>query len=109
MSIFRCVDCDGSRDSDRDDGCAEAFPGSSDIVCGPCMEAREDDPATPEARAQGQVGKPGLRGRFVWTGVEGRTGRYACGPKLSDCVQHPNPGNAFVVWKCGRCGDEEWL
>lgn len=34
-----------------------------------------------------------------------------CGPKPSDCVQFPIAhGNAyFIVYRCKKCGSEEWL
>lgn len=34
-----------------------------------------------------------------------------CGPKLSDCIQFPVVfGNAgFMVYRCKKCGSEEWL
>lgn len=40
MSIFYCVGCDELRDAD--DGCDEAAPGSLDLICVECMEAREE-------------------------------------------------------------------
>lgn len=32
-----------------------------------------------------------------------------CGVLLSDCECHPIHGSVFTVWRCKRCGDEEWL
>ena len=56
--------------------------------------------------------KPQPRLAYVGTEVIGPP-RPACGPLLSDCRQHhvacgSGPGG-FNVYKCDRCGDEEWL
>ncbi len=51
--------------------------------------------------------------RFVYTGTEGPTDRPACGPKPSDCRQQliaiGSGVGGWNVYKCPKCGDEEWL
>ena len=51
--------------------------------------------------------------RRVYTGTEGQTDRPACGPLLSDCRQHhvatTGAPHGWNVYRCDRCGDEEWL
>lgn len=49
MSIFRCAQCYNPRDADAEDHCEEA-PNGIDVICGACVDAREDasPPPTPE-------------------------------------------------------------
>lgn len=51
--------------------------------------------------------------RFVFTSTEGLTNRPACGPKFSDCRQEhlgfQGGVHGWSVYRCPKCGDEEWL
>ena len=51
--------------------------------------------------------------RRVRTGREGQTERPACGPLARDCLQQVvaiGAGvHAWTIYRCVRCGDEEWL
>lgn len=52
--------------------------------------------------------------RLAYSGVDVMgPPRPACGPLLSDCRQHhvvcAGRGSIFNVYRCDRCGDEEWL
>lgn len=51
--------------------------------------------------------------RRVYTGREGQTDRPACGPLARDCLQQAAETtggvHGWTVYRCVRCGDEEWL
>lgn len=55
MSLFYCAACDNL--CDADDGCDEAAPGSLDLICVDCMEARDEEAPSPLPTQLGEGGQ----------------------------------------------------